>query len=273
MAEIWTSRTRQRQPTGAVGVNWGNPIVNGLVVLWAPFNPLINLAGKTLNAAITGTQLGYGPSPMFGLRNNIPAAGGGEIKFTLPSNFSNQKFTLLGVGQWVTTVDISYRTGFAAVRGPAGDKNYYIGPDNFAQSSASVSKFAYWGVSGTNTIQSSQTYRNSIRNVIGSFDGTTHAAWDNGSLIGQGAMALPSENLLSMYIGTAFEEPVYASALWNRSLSSGEMASVSTNPWQLFAPERRVSYFFPASGIPTLSAATAVSITSTTATPRVTVTF
>ena len=61
--------------------------------------------------------------------------------------------------------------------------------------------------------------------------------------------------------------------LSNKPVPRQWFESISRDPWALFAPERRASYFFPTSGIPTLSAATAVSIGSTTATPRVTVTF
>jgi hypothetical protein len=70
------------------------------------------------------------------------------------------------------------------------------------------------------------------------------------------------------YVGTTFLLSVIP-----QLLPDAEARNLSANPWQLFAPERRVSYYLAASGIPTLSAATAVSITSTTATPRVTVTF
>lgn len=64
-------------------------------------------------------------------------------------------------------------------------------------------------------------------------------------------------------------------AAWARALSAAELRSLHANPWQLLnAPARRM-WGATASGpvIPTLSAATAIDITSTAARPRVTITF
>jgi hypothetical protein len=80
------------------------------------------------------------------------------------------------------------------------------------------------------------------------------------------------QDVFASYASANFDLP-FCAYFGNQFLSDQQHLSYAQNPWQLFAPERRVSYYLPASGIPTLSAATAVSITSTTATPRVTVTF
>lgn len=60
----------------------------------------------------------------------------------------------------------------------------------------------------------------------------------------------------------------------DRALDDGEIQALYEAPFQFLEPRRRrVWALAVASGIPTLSAATAINITDTTATPRVTVTF
>jgi hypothetical protein len=60
----------------------------------------------------------------------------------------------------------------------------------------------------------------------------------------------------------------------NRALSAAEVASLSNNPWQIFQPTpRRLWVVGASSGIPTLSAAAAINLTSTTATPQCVLTF
>lgn len=67
----------------------------------------------------------------------------------------------------------------------------------------------------------------------------------------------------------------YWMALWNRSLSTAECKFLNANPWALFAPDVPDGYEVNAAGVlvPTLSSPSAFNITSSTVTPRVTVTF
>lgn len=60
-------------------------------------------------------------------------------------------------------------------------------------------------------------------------------------------------------------------AVWDRALSGDEIASVSADPWQLFAPQQiYVPRAAAGGGLPTLSAPTAIDITATSFRPRVT---
>lgn len=63
--------------------------------------------------------------------------------------------------------------------------------------------------------------------------------------------------------------------VWGRALSDNEIAEVSRDPWQLFAPRRILMPTVAASTLPTLSAATFVpgSLTSSGFRPRVTATW
>jgi hypothetical protein len=62
--------------------------------------------------------------------------------------------------------------------------------------------------------------------------------------------------------------------VFNGELSSAEALQVYQNTWQIFkAQPRRLWVVGTSNAIPTLSAATAVNITSTTATPQCVLTF
>lgn len=61
--------------------------------------------------------------------------------------------------------------------------------------------------------------------------------------------------------------------LWQRTLDSREIYSFMRNPWQVLAPRRTLTMVRAPGLIPVLSAATAVSVSSSQATPRVTVTY
>lgn len=66
---------------------------------------------------------------------------------------------------------------------------------------------------------------------------------------------------------------VFAAFAWNRALSPAEIADLSANPWQLLEPERIWVPVSSGPSTPVLSAPTVISITATSATPRVTVTI
>lgn len=60
---------------------------------------------------------------------------------------------------------------------------------------------------------------------------------------------------------------------WSRALSDAEIAALSENPWQLFRAPKPIIYSLPATGTPTLSAATVIDIGTTSVRPRVTFTI
>lgn len=83
-------------------------------------------------------------------------------------------------------------------------------------------------------------------------------------------------NLVSQEANTTGQRGYgYWMAIWNRALSSAECKFLAKNPWCLFAPDVPDGYELNAAGVlvPTLSSPSAFNITSSTATPRVTVTF
>ena len=76
-------------------------------------------------------------------------------------------------------------------------------------------------------------------------------------------------------VGNLFEFPgdIYISCFWNRVLTDQEIAQVSANPWQLFAPRQIWIPASAASALPTLSNPTAINITASSFQPRVSYAF
>ncbi|MBK7515370.1 MAG: hypothetical protein IPI51_07120 [Betaproteobacteria bacterium] len=68
----------------------------------------------------------------------------------------------------------------------------------------------------------------------------------------------------------AFDVFALCYATWNRQLSESESRSVSANPWQLFAKRRiPIPTAAAAATAPTITALSAISITATSAQPRI----
>lgn len=285
MAEIWTRGARQRQPQGAVAVDWNSPISRDLTFAWNGSNPIyqsifqqqgiIKGAGSVrpsvqgiafASTAGSGNGIDFGSSykpikagstahTILCLAN--PVAGATGIRQTLWAQGDD------GAAPYRQYTLMADANGAGYGRGVFQFQHYDGAAVCIANSNASLVNGKWHVFVGLRDGTSAKVFldgKNETNSVLGAFTsspdttGPTYISGVSGS-----SRAMTGGNALSF--------------VWNRALSDAEVAEVSRNPWQLFAPERRVTYFFPASGIPTLSAATAVSIGSTTATPRVTLTF
>lgn len=108
---------------------------------------------------------------------------------------------------------------------------------------------------------------------------TKNGAFPLSSVIGAGTGSATDDGTSSVWIGrrstgtTQFDGRIFYVALFNRELSPNQAQSIVENPWQLFAPRRVWVPQTTASSAPTLSAAEIAALTSTTARPRVTLTF
>lgn len=54
---------------------------------------------------------------------------------------------------------------------------------------------------------------------------------------------------------------------------AAQVAEITANPWQLFAPQRATFFSLPGTSGPVLSLPTVIDITSTSVRPRVTITY
>jgi hypothetical protein len=279
MAEIWTRATRQRQPTGAVGVNWANPINRGLQLAWSAASEYVGnlVTGQAAEKSVSSSFISPYQGTHIGKRNQqlFPVSAPASSGSLEALRFDRTVFTALLVARQTTAQNNAYM--FARGNGSsamAWGLGLHSGTFNYAL--AQVGSYSNPEASGL--------IRDKPTAVALTADSTTGTTYENGRFVSSGAMGTPlyeinpgSQRRVMIggapFIGAATSAEIYYCFFWDRVLSTSEIAAASANPAQILTPERRVSYFFPASGIPTLSAATAVSITSTTATPRVTVTF
>ena len=273
MAEIWTRATRQRQPQGAVAVDWANPITHGLASLISgdrnftfgrPDGPLA-ISQKRVSTP-SGLALSTSASGEYIRTQNITDTTSIDTGATIAA---------LWIGSGLNSTSAYRGIQCYGLLGGQVVLAYGINPSGTAQVSYGNGANAALTTTIPNDTKlhfTSVSRRASSTSATFVIDRTTEV-FSVGTSNGSGN----SPQLLGIFRTDATTENWFANyllgAVWKRALSTSELLSLSANPWQLFAPERRVSYFFPASGIPTLSAATAVSIGSTTATPRVTVTF
>ena len=267
MAEI-TRRWTQQPPAGTK-LDKSNPITEGLRWLWTASSKK-SVVGDT---TITGT--GFLNPGEAGLGYNVTANS--EVpSFGVPTGWN--LFDAAGFTIFIL-VDQQAGSGF---RGLIGQRD-------------GVQSAPTWALLSTGT----RWYIENMCNDLGAFSnlagrylhivtgrpGGTAFGYTNGILTGSStcvaantATAIPvrlainrldfPENLLGNY---------YMAALWQRQISSAEVAQLTAKPWQLFAP-RRIWVPVAAAGgatLPTLSNATFVpgSVTATSFRPRVTATY
>jgi hypothetical protein len=118
---------------------------------------------------------------------------------------------------------------------------------------------------------------NRITTAIAVYDGATMRLWQDGVLVGTlattGSLVYPTGGSSGPALGNfwdfnasnrAFVGRVFLGALWDRALADAEVAALTANPWQLFAPQQ---IFVPraaaAPALPDLSAITPSLITAT----------
>lgn len=261
MAEIWTRATRQRQPTGVAGLAYPASFVfSGAGSCAAPKFADAQFSGSPVGSVIAITSTSFNARADFTLAKTPPVTG-------------SKPWTLIALQYFPVTP-----TGEKGIIGLRPNANGCV----FAANSGLLQFYT-----GSNYISSGISINAGLHCVALAHDGNGNGRFYYDGIVsdvtGLGATAASGTlvtlmNWDALFPGT-FSAGLNAysafAAVIDTKVPDGVMRRVTgdKNPWQLFTPERRVSYFFPASGIPTLSAATAVSITSTTATPRVTVTF
>ncbi len=135
---------------------------------------------------------------------------------------------------------------------------------------------AFWGSRWINGVAAptGAAFTDPVAIVVSVRDGQQRAFW-NGRLwvsaTATGAFTLAA-NLQAYTQGDAGTDH-YLFGAWDRALTDSEASTASENPWQLFRAPRPIIYSLPASGTPTLSAATVIDIGTTSVRPRVTITI
>lgn len=284
MAQFLAQRWR-RQPQGPVAVDWGNPLTRGLNDAFVGNQLAVNLART--NAAPTLYSAGVSLPTLEGGAGGVgwKLNGTSGVVEVRPNPWVNagSYWTQFALFTQRSATASSISTIYDGASSETVDRSITL------DSSGVLSGYTYDGsrvtVTGTKSTPLGKLASAALRvrpNVSvqsldlfcdGKLDGAVScvsAGYDafSNPMLGIGANGVVGTNYIS---GSAVN--LYAFGLWTRALSDPEIAALSENPWQLFRAPKPIIYSLPSSTIPTLSSPTVINITTTGATPRVTVTF
>lgn len=274
---IFLPQRWRRQPQGAVQIDWSNPSSNRLVALYNGAQGRFTYSrGATTYIAPSGASVPsiYGISPRLG-------SAQGQAFSTVGSVPTSTAMTIAFVTQWIEASWISYYLGLVDPNS-LGNRlpTFYASPNMVMQYSDGSTKEvssgvnAAAGVSGVHVVvynPQAQTLRYTVRQSNGK-SGTGVVSSLANFFYASGAGVSFAVGNGSNFTAGPHTTPValYAQAAW----TDAQVQSFLENPFQLFRPIRPILYSLPsAATAPTLSAATVIDITSTSARPRVTVTF
>ena len=242
MSALLPQRLRQ-QPQGAVQVDWGNSLTNGLRAVWHP------AAGQYIGPGNT-------PTPTAGTYSYLAdSTGGYGVKF---NGAANSRIALPAgsagfAADYSGTRLVLFRANFANLGLVSGTLSSTLGmrlnsTNQISLVSASVS------VIGTATIPTST--RPTVALCTADSASTQTRMHINGQLLvnttstyvasttGVWVGAITNHNSASNF---------FLALSWDRALNLSEAAAIQENPWQIFKPGIRRSYFLP-SAPDTLSA-------------------
>ena len=268
-----------RQPQVAVGVDWSNPITQGLVFAFDGQESdavhrrvvdITNTAGRGVGAkgkhrTFDGSnQLSFNPrNPPTGYATMVCLAyctnnTATNTLVAMPKIGVTNEYTMLDISGTETNDPVRVLTQKAGTFGIA----YLTQP-----SGEYLNRWVLFGgasVSGSDN----RIYIDGVRKTPTSTFGSS------GLDVGQvDRFDVGVINLLTP------TNPLYGNvalaAIWDRLLTDAEHAALFVNPWQLFAPQQIIIPTPAAAGYthPTLSLATAIDVTATSFRPRVTYTF
>lgn len=251
MAEIRSPRVWTRQPQGDVHVNWSNPLTRNLLALIDPRSKTELVRGsslvgarKTSPALSTGVATDRNSTGYLGIKP--PTSASSDSAYLDISSGDITVFALCA--QIGTTENANYL--FGRLRG-SQSPNYAVGLHTGTFNGAVVQLGTYGYSPQTSDTQrlnqplpvavvgSSGTAYTYFRGVQVDSGAYTQIAYEyDGS--GGRAVSIGSGGYGLSSVGVC-----YLGAIWSRALSASEIAEISRNPWQLFAPQEQVSYFIP----------------------------
>jgi hypothetical protein len=265
-----SKRALTTQPPAAVGANWGNPLTNGLEAL--------TLASQRLEVVKGRIGTTTGPFEMR-VASSLRTSGGLARRYQRASNQSRDNWPTTGV-----TGDLTFLCygllfqSLSAIQELCSLRNNASGLVVSFQENSNNQVTLLVTPSGAATLSigfGSANINTGARVFIGRVAGTAVTAWFDGRQVGSGTAASNNfSTITGLQHGSQgfLSEPngaVLISAYWKRALGDGEIQSLSANPWQLFRPQSQIIYS-RISVKPTLSDPAATSITSSSATPQVT---
>lgn len=269
-----------RQPQTPIGIDWGNPITNGLLLSALPNafdgRNLVNGKSLTKTGALAAAVNQDGVYPTFAT-NNYVDFDAGICSYTTPTTIAwtqepRATSNYSAILQWKATgatnpfliytsaTDVNYQ--FNAGVGNGGfnlNKRFGVG----LATNKVADRFCLILPSGTSTAADSILYRNGalVDSLSVAAEQSFGSSTANVSRIGALSTA-----------GDPFEGLLGNVNVWGRALTETEAAAWTRNPWQLFAPQQIIIPTPAAATVPTLSASTYVpgSMTSTGWRPQIT---
>jgi hypothetical protein len=278
---------RTRQPQGAVRIDWGNPFTRGLVFCAVPIgNTFIDLV-----TGVIGTPSGTTTASIRGVNGGLSRRGEG-VSTSGASGFPNyvlwpistdrgatmgQSATILALGGTNTQIDnYIYRFGGNVDNIASGD-GYSLGIDSFrtlGRGNIIKSRYASSDVSSTQLLGTTFGNKTHFFGYSATSNGASGNWFAGGSATAYTGAAVAhgttTTNRRAFVIGSGDvsgdnTHDTYASLVlfFDRAIAPIEYAALYDNPWQLFAPSRRVVVFGAAAGGPTAYPLTASPATAT----------
>jgi len=230
--KVLVPRTSQPQD-GGVGIDWNNPITNGLVDA-VPASQLRTVVNRD-PATTTGTmsdvvgQKGLARNPGLTGTSGKDAYSGEWSKINAP----------------LTLFTLYQRRATSLATRVSGNLTTSVNGYGFAPNTTNFR--AIISRSGVNTILTGATTSNTLLKADAIVIGPTNAElWENGvrtvAPTAHGGMATPTGSFthgLENSASNCDSMEIYLSVLWKRELSANELESLADNPWQIFEPEEQ----------------------------------
>jgi len=246
-------------------VDWSNPITRGLVS--------VHLAGHTVGWTVNGTTLV--PSAVGQSRQYVSASSNylsAPLAVTYPlTMFALHRQTTVGVSRALVSVGNSSTGRHLLYFGNSNEFLVFSGSGGGQWGSTSAGAF----YSDTSQYHMAVGVVRGTANRQGYYDGTSPFAANTGidTVAASNTVALGAYWLSGVpQAGFYWPGEIALAGIFNRALSDPEILSLSSDPWQLFAPHRIWVPQAAITGLPTLSLPTYTpgSLTATGFRPRVT---
>lgn len=220
-----------RQPAGFAQIDWSNPIAKGL--RWWTGAPQ-----QSLRAAVpTSAGQAFAPSASVVTGPSIAVGGLSDItmlSFGVLNGTANAGNYQAGIRIGATLARLEAFTGNTQVSAVCSYSDF---------TSTTIAATAH-GVSVTGGIMAL-----GLRHIRGATNGV--GLFVNGRLLASNTaqnktLVNTAANVEAHWAqaGTNQDYLTSLNALWDRALSDQEIASLSTNPWQLFLPSQRLGWYF-----------------------------
>lgn len=220
-------RVRQpwtQQPQVAVGIDWGNPLTNGLVESILPAQRRSSVRGiiptssgtMTVSPGLKG--IGLKTSANDGSKDAYAGAWSQLLEMTMLALFRLDGKDSVGR---ICGTYVGGTSGYALSTNATNSRCFYYGSVPISLSGAAL------------TTGEKCWLMRCDGSTVDLFEQGVKTASASGTLIvGTGDFCIGADNSSN----SCARANRYLSAVWNRALYDHEIASISANPWQLFAP-------------------------------------